>query len=307
MAIWLRPWRGDATPLSASVVDHSDRPMRLPSALLALASAILHVRAAPPPPSAASFYVPALPGLHGAPAALQLWAGHLPADGAGAPEGPHLYFVLTKARRSADKERVIFWFNGGPGCSSFDGLMMEVGPWRVDGHGGLRFAEGGWEEYAHVVYGADRVCVQVVSLIPPRSRPARGDGLLVHVHGQVRPRAHRRRGPAPPVPRPLLLRVPGAADRGHVPRRRGARSAPMCARAETDWRRAELRGAVHPVLCGRGPELDARRPAPRRRDRERLDRRPPAVSRVPRVRAQARPRQGGHAGARRPLPRVPGG
>lgn len=77
---------------------------------------------------------------------------------------------MIKARRTADKERVIFWFNvsfcssvlllaltptlqGGPGCSSFDGLMMEVGPWRVDGHGGLKTIEGGWEEYATMVYG----------------------------------------------------------------------------------------------------------------------------------------------------------
>ena len=31
---------------------------------------------------------------------------------------------------------------------------MEVGPWRVDRKGGLRFAQGGWEEYATVVFGA---------------------------------------------------------------------------------------------------------------------------------------------------------
>lgn len=41
---------------------------------------------------------------------------------------------------------------GGPGCSSFDGLMMEVGPWRVDGKGGLKRVEGGWEEYTTMVY-----------------------------------------------------------------------------------------------------------------------------------------------------------
>lgn len=30
--------------------------------------------------------------------------------------------------------------------------MMENGPWRVDGHGGFKTIEGGWEEYTHMVY-----------------------------------------------------------------------------------------------------------------------------------------------------------
>ncbi|KAI0307074.1 carboxypeptidase KEX1 [Multifurca ochricompacta] len=109
-------------------------------------------------PSAASFYVPALPGLHQDPLhPLHIYAGHLNAD-PGAARLPnttvtaHIYFVLIKARRTADKERIIFWFNGGPGCSSFDGLMMEVGPWRVDGNGGFKTIEGGWEEYTTMVY-----------------------------------------------------------------------------------------------------------------------------------------------------------
>ncbi|GAB1523704.1 Cell death protease [Rhizoctonia solani] len=139
--------------------------------LLALAIVGL-VKAAPAPPSAASFYVKHIPDLnpqHTDDHPLHVYAGHLPSD----PKPPsaehskdvqaHLYFVYTKARRTADRERVIFWFNnreinskvisqGGPGCSSFDGLMMEVGPWRVDGKGGLKLIENGWEEYTHVVY-----------------------------------------------------------------------------------------------------------------------------------------------------------
>ena len=31
--------------------------------------------------------------------------------------------------------------------------MMEIGPWRVDGKGGLKTVQGGWEEYATVVFG----------------------------------------------------------------------------------------------------------------------------------------------------------
>lgn len=47
---------------------------------------------------------------------------------------------------------LIHFVQGGPGCSSFDGLMMEVGPWRFDGKDSLRQKEGGWEEYANVLY-----------------------------------------------------------------------------------------------------------------------------------------------------------
>ncbi|KAG9317776.1 alpha beta-hydrolase [Chiua virens] len=109
-------------------------------------------------PSAASFYVSNLPGLHqDSTNPLQIYAGHILSDPNASSASEldvlaHLFFVMVKARRAADKERLMFWFNGGPGCSSFDGLMMEVGPWKVDGHGGLKTVEGGWEEYTTMVY-----------------------------------------------------------------------------------------------------------------------------------------------------------
>ncbi|KAG1735006.1 alpha beta-hydrolase [Suillus lakei] len=117
------------------------------------------VRAAPAEvPSAASFYVPYLPSLHqDTTHPLHIYAGHIlsdpDADSAASTDVlAHLFFVMVKARKAADKERLMFWFNGGPGCSSFDGLMMEVGPWRIDGEGGLKTVEGGWEEYTTMVY-----------------------------------------------------------------------------------------------------------------------------------------------------------
>ncbi|THU91889.1 carboxypeptidase KEX1 [Dendrothele bispora CBS 962.96] len=109
-------------------------------------------------PPAASFWVPSLPDIHQDPLhPLNIYAGHLSSDPHASEANPadvtaHLYFVMVKNRRHADKERVMFWFNGGPGCSSFDGLMMEVGPWRMDGKGGFNVAEGGWEEYTTMVY-----------------------------------------------------------------------------------------------------------------------------------------------------------
>ncbi|KAI0080868.1 alpha/beta-hydrolase [Panus rudis PR-1116 ss-1] len=109
-------------------------------------------------PPASSFYVSRVPDLQqNDQRPLHVYAGHLPSDPDATSTNSkdvsaHLYFVLVKNRRIADKERILFWFNGGPGCSSFDGLMMEVGPWRVDGKGGLRVVEGGWEEYTTMVY-----------------------------------------------------------------------------------------------------------------------------------------------------------
>jgi len=41
---------------------------------------------------------------------------------------------------------------GGPGCSSFDGLMLESGPLRMK-DGILQVIEGGWDEYATIVFG----------------------------------------------------------------------------------------------------------------------------------------------------------
>ncbi|KAI5123390.1 hypothetical protein M0805_006098 [Coniferiporia weirii] len=131
----------------------------LVSAFCLLASPWASVRAAPTDlPSAASFYVSSLPDLHQDPAhPLHIYAGHIASDPESsrlpvATVSAHLFFVLIKARRTADKERVLFWFNGGPGCSSFDGLMMETGPFRVDGKGGLKTMEGGWEEYTNMVF-----------------------------------------------------------------------------------------------------------------------------------------------------------
>lgn len=47
-------------------------------------------------------------------------------------------------------------FNGGPGCSSFDGGLMEIGPFRLAPHGDGKLVEleGAWNEYANVIFSA---------------------------------------------------------------------------------------------------------------------------------------------------------
>ncbi|KAH8918651.1 alpha/beta-hydrolase [Atractiella rhizophila] len=107
-------------------------------------------------PPSSSFYVSSLPGLP-ASSTLSMFAGHLssaatsPTSASTTPGDPNLFFLLMKNRHIADRPRLIIWFNGGPGCSSFDGAMMEIGPWRLKG-GELREVEGGWNEYANVLF-----------------------------------------------------------------------------------------------------------------------------------------------------------
>lgn len=68
-------------------------------------------------PSAASFYVPTLPGLiQDKENPLRMFAGHIPSDPdvASLPATTvyaHTFFLMIKARRRADKERILFWFN----------------------------------------------------------------------------------------------------------------------------------------------------------------------------------------------------
>lgn len=65
------------------------------------------------------------------------WAGHLPASGDGSDK-KLFYWLFEPSTGSADtfseeddKIPLVLWLNGGPGCSSMDGLWLENGPFRL--------------------------------------------------------------------------------------------------------------------------------------------------------------------------------
>ncbi|KAL3796380.1 hypothetical protein HJC23_004177 [Cyclotella cryptica] len=65
------------------------------------------------------------------------WAGHLPAAGDGSDKKIFYWlFEPSSGSKSDDDTPLILWLNGGPGCSSMDGLWLENGPFRLKPQGG---------------------------------------------------------------------------------------------------------------------------------------------------------------------------
>lgn len=70
-----------------------------------------------------------------------------------APEhNGNLFFWHFQNRHIANRQRTVLWLNGGPGCSSMDGAMMEIGPYRVTEDFKLTYNDGSWDEFANVLF-----------------------------------------------------------------------------------------------------------------------------------------------------------
>ena len=64
----------------------------------------------------------------------------------------HLFFWHFQNRHIANRQRTVIWLNGGPGCSSMDGVLMEVGPYRLRDDHSLRYNDGSWHEFANLLF-----------------------------------------------------------------------------------------------------------------------------------------------------------
>lgn len=98
--------------------------------------------------TASDYYVHSLPGQPDGPL-LKMYAGHIEVDH---EHNGNLFFWLYENRHIANKQRTVIWLNGGPGCSSMDGALMELGPYRVKEDGTLRYNEGSWDEFANLLF-----------------------------------------------------------------------------------------------------------------------------------------------------------
>ncbi|XP_042497251.1 serine carboxypeptidase-like 25 [Macadamia integrifolia] len=68
--------------------------------------------------------------------------------------GRALFYWLTEAVHQPESKPLVFWFNGGPGCSSLAyGASEEVGPFRIKKNGtGLYLNKNSWNTQANVIF-----------------------------------------------------------------------------------------------------------------------------------------------------------
>lgn len=64
----------------------------------------------------------------------------------------NLFFWHYQNRHIANRQRTVIWLNGGPGCSSEDGALMEIGPYRLKDDSTLEYNDGSWDEFANIMF-----------------------------------------------------------------------------------------------------------------------------------------------------------
>ncbi|KAF9979025.1 hypothetical protein BGZ73_007126 [Actinomortierella ambigua] len=65
----------------------------------------------------------------------------------------HFFFWFFESRHQPKTDPLVMWLNGGPGCSSFLGLLMELGPCQVNEKGdGTIFNPHSWNANASVLF-----------------------------------------------------------------------------------------------------------------------------------------------------------
>ena len=72
--------------------------------------------------------------------------------------GKHIHYIFTESQGDPAKDPVVFWTNGGPGCSGLLGFTTEMGPWRPawadSNRTSLELVDNpyAWNKLANVVY-----------------------------------------------------------------------------------------------------------------------------------------------------------
>ena len=67
-------------------------------------------------------------------------------------DGDDLFYWLMKSRGDKDKDPLVVWLTGGPGCASELAVMYENGPWKINDDITLRKNPYSWNTNANIVF-----------------------------------------------------------------------------------------------------------------------------------------------------------
>ncbi len=77
------------------------------------------------------------------------YAGLIPLD---ANKNHNIFYWLIESPIDAANKPLVIWLNGGPGCSSMDGLWLELGPFRLDERQSVRINPHSWHNAANMLF-----------------------------------------------------------------------------------------------------------------------------------------------------------
>lgn len=88
-----------------------------------------------------------LPGLPKQPSFKQ-YSGYL-----SVADRKHLHYWFVESQNNPSSDPVVLWLNGGPGCSSLDGLLTEHGPFLIQSDGAtLEYNPYSWNKITNMLY-----------------------------------------------------------------------------------------------------------------------------------------------------------
>jgi len=88
-----------------------------------------------------------LPGL-AEKAPFKSYSGYLKSTGS-----RHLFYWLVESQNDPVNDPLVLWFNGGPGCSSMEGMLHEHGPYQIQPDGKtIKLNPYSWNKLANVLY-----------------------------------------------------------------------------------------------------------------------------------------------------------
>lgn len=103
--------------------------------------------------SSKDFYVETIPGLPDTLIKSEVMhAGSIAITHNKSNSPASLFFWLIRARKTHERIKLVLWLNGGPGCSSMDGVFVENGVFRMNKDGNITKNPHSWNENAHMLF-----------------------------------------------------------------------------------------------------------------------------------------------------------